>query len=245
MITYGVEEIDALSQSLEKAAPLEILKWAYERLERVEIGTSLGPSGIVIIHMAKQITPSPKVFTLDTDFLFPETLKLKERVETEMGVPVTSVKPALTPGQQEEQYGARLWERDPDQCCQLRKVAPLEAHIQNMDGWINGVRRDQGPSRQNTPILELTVTPSGHSLIKLNPLANWNRKQVWKYILDNNLPYNTLHDQGYKSIGCTHCTRPVDENANERDGRWSGQGKVECGIHTFTAPARNRPDPLG
>ena len=233
---YSFHVTQTMNQQFEHQHPLDILQWVYHNIEDVEIGTSLGPSGIAIIHLAKQIVKKPKIFLLDTDFLFPQTLLLKTQIEQTLNVDIQVVNSELSPQEQAQHYAPELWKTDPDRCCTLRKVNPLQNHLQHMQGWINGVRRTQGGARRTTPILSPITTLHGHSLLKISPLANWNRKQVWNYLHTHQLPYNSLHDQGYSSIGCTHCTQTVkqiDHDQQERDGRWVHSTKSECGIHTF------------
>jgi phosphoadenosine phosphosulfate reductase len=160
--------------------------------------------------------------------LFPETYELRQRIEDKYQLKVIAHKPALSLSEQASQYGDELWKRNPDLCCKLRKLDPLKEALQDLDAWITGIRREQSVSRKNTTIVE---RDKRWGLIKVNPLAGWTRNEVWKYILKNQLPYNPLHDVGYPSIGCTHCTLPVREGEDERAGRWSGFAKTECGLH--------------
>ena len=169
------------------------------------------------------VAPDARVFTLDTHVLFPETYETWRRVEERYGISVEVYQgPSL--GRQAALHGDRLWETNPDACCDLRKVQPLEQALADVDAWISGVRRDQGPSRAGTPKL---AWDRKHERWKANPLADWTERDVWRYIADHDLPYNALHDRGYASIGCTHCTQP----GAGREGRWAGTGKIECGLH--------------
>ncbi len=217
--------------------PLEnILRWCWEEFgAQAAIGTSFQGAGIVIMHHAAEAKLPFPVFTLDTGLLFPETLDLKAELEERLGIVIEPVKPEMTLDEQEQENGPRLWERNPDLCCALRKVMPLQRHLAALDVWITGVRRDQSDTRSRTGILELYKFDVLRNLniLKLNPLANWSREQVWEYLRANNLPHNKLHDQGYRSIGCIPCTKPVGHGENERAGRWTGFNKSECGIHTF------------
>jgi phosphoadenosine phosphosulfate reductase len=168
------------------------------------------------------------VFTLDTDFLFPETYALIDTIEKQYGLEVERTRPEYTPEAQAEKFGAALWGSHPDQCCNIRKVEPLKKHLSGLQAWVTGVRRDQAPTRANTKKLEWDAK---FGLVKLNPLADWTSPQVWDYIRENSVPYNPLHDQNYPSIGCTYCTRPVMPGEDPRAGRWSGFNKTECGLH--------------
>lgn len=224
------ESLDEVAAAFEGASPQAILRWGVERFgARLTLGTGLGPSGVVLIHMLREIEPSPNLFFLDTGLHFAETLELVRQLESRLDVRLEPVRPALTLDEQAAQEGAELWARDPDRCCRLRKVEPLRAHLAQYEGWITGVRRDQGAARATTPIVRYVAA---YDVVKLNPLATWTREMVWSYIHAHELPYNALHEQGYSSIGCTVCTRAVAPDATERAGRWVGFAKTECGLHT-------------
>jgi phosphoadenosine phosphosulfate reductase len=213
-----------------------ILQWAWQRFgNRAAVGTSFQGAGLVMLHLAKQQGIQFPVFTLDTGLLFKETLELKKRLEDFYGFEIESLKPDLTVEQQEEAQGPELWKREPDLCCTIRKVLPLQSKLADLDCWITGLRREQSDSRSGIGIIELyTLEQSGgRDIVKLNPMAQWSRDDIWKYIKDQKIPYNPLHDQGYRSIGCWPCTKKTGGGDNERAGRWTGFNKVECGIHTF------------
>lgn len=230
---FDAEELKARSAELENASAEEILAFALRAYApRVAISTAFGVEGCALIHLAVNIDPAVRVFTVDTDFLFEETQALKQRFVDRYGIRIETFKSRLTVEEQEAQHGPALYERDPDQCCALRKVEPTRRALAELDCWIAGLRRDQGPTRQEIQILERYDHDDGAPLIKVHPLARWNRSDTWRYVLDNDVPYNPLLDQGYKSIGCWPCTRPVDADDAERAGRWGGR-KAECGIHTF------------
>jgi phosphoadenosine phosphosulfate reductase len=206
----------------------ELLRWGLAEFgHSLALASSFGAEDVVLIDMAARISKF-RVFTLDTDFLFPETYALIQEIEARYGVAVERTRPELTPEAQAAQYGAALWASRPDACCQIRKVEPLKKRLADLDAWVTGVRRDQGPTRANTRKLEWD---SKFGLVKLNPLADWNWSQVWDYIRANRVPYNPLHDHDYPSIGCTYCTRPVKPGEDPRAGRWSGFAKTECGLH--------------
>jgi phosphoadenosine phosphosulfate reductase len=229
-------EIHAVADSFESAGVEDVLRYVWERFgSRAAIGTSYQGAGLVIIdHAVRAGLPFP-IFTLDTQFLFPETLALKTQLEEFFEVQIESILPELTPEQQAAEYGPELWKRSPDLCCTMRKVLPLQKKLEQLSAWITGLRRQQSETRQRTQILELYKFDvlRDHYILKVNPLANWTREQVWDYIRTRGIPYNPLHDRGYRSIGCTHCTRAVSQGENERAGRWTGFDKAECGIHTF------------
>ncbi len=230
------DEVHSLSGQFESTNVESILRWAWERFgARASIGTSYQGAGLVIIDYAVKAGLPLPVFTLDTQLLFPETLELKTRLEEFFGVKIESIVPEQTPEEQALEHGPALWTRLPDLCCTIRKVMPLQKKLEQLAVWITGLRRQQSETRKATQILELYKFDvlRDHYILKLNPLANWSRDDVWNYIAARKIPYNPLHDRGYRSIGCIHCTRPVAEGENERAGRWTGFDKAECGIHTF------------
>ncbi|MDP6038735.1 MAG: phosphoadenylyl-sulfate reductase [Candidatus Latescibacteria bacterium] len=230
------KELLEKSEAFEKASLKEILVWAWEALgSRVAFGTAFGSSGMVLLDVMQKVAPHIPVFTIDTDFLFPETLNLIDQVETRYNIKIERVFSRLSLEEQEHDYGPELYDSDSDRCCWLRKVEPLQRKLSTLNGWMNSRRRDQGETRRRIPILEYYET-DGRALLKLNPMATWTRKQVWDYILEHDVPYNPLMDQGYASIGCWPCTKAMGADADERAGRWAGSGKVECGIHTFLQP---------
>jgi phosphoadenosine phosphosulfate reductase len=206
-----------------------LLRWTFSRFRsRWAIASSFGAEDVVLIDIAAQVAPSLRVFTLDTDFLFPETYALMERIETKYGIAIERTHPALTPQDQAERHGEALWSRAPSLCCQIRKVIPLKSKLTELDAWATGIRRDQTPARVNARKLEWDAT---FGLVKLNPLADWTSADVWNYIRAHDLPYNPLHDRNYPSVGCTHCTRTVAIGEDPRAGRWAGFTKTECGLH--------------
>ncbi len=231
--TATAEELQWLadqSQRLESASPEEILRWAVERyFPRFTMATGLGPEGCVIISMLAKIEPRVYVFNLDTGYQFPETLALRERIAEKYGIVVDLQRPELSVEEYEAANGGPVYKTDPDRCCFDRKVRVLQRVAANFDAWATGIRRDQSPTRANTPIVKWDAK---FGLVKISPLANWTRKDVWRRIMEEGIPYNPLHDQGYPSIGCWPCTRPVGDGEDERAGRWSGTAKTECGLHT-------------
>lgn len=200
------------------------------------VSTAFGPSGLCVMHMAQRFDPEVRAFYIDTGFAFPETEALLRRWVHEQRLNLLRVLPELTPEAQAEVHGEALWARDPDRCCAIRKVEPNNRVLASVDLWIAALRRDEGSTRKNTPVLQAVELPSGHPLLKLCPLVQWTNKDVWRYISDHQLPYNELHDRGYPSIGCTHCTRAIRPGEDERAGRWAGSLKKECGLHLPAAP---------
>ncbi|TAK64990.1 MAG: phosphoadenylyl-sulfate reductase [Dehalococcoidia bacterium] len=223
-------EMNAAARELEAATPQEILAWAAQRYQPgLALACSFGgPSGMVLLDMVMAIDRSVEVFYLDTDFLFPETYKLRDVAAARYGFEPVGYMSLLTREQQAQRHGDELWARDPDACCAIRKVEPNRRALAGKTAWISGIRRDQTKHRATTPIVEWDER---FGLVKVNPLATWSEAQVWKYIVENGVPYNELHDRGYPSIGCTYCTNPVRPGDDPRSGRWQGREKVECGLH--------------
>ena len=232
-----LEDLAQQARELEKATPQEILAWAYERYHPdIALACSFGGvSGMVLLDMSVKIQPDVQVFYLDTDFLFPETYTLKDEVARSYGIQPLGYRSRWTPEAQAREFGEALWIRDPDMCCELRKVEPNWRALEGNSAWISGIRRDQSPSRSETPVVEWD---DKFGLVKINPLARWTEAQVWEYARQNKLRYNPLHDQGFLSIGCMYCTRAVKPGEDPRAGRWSGFDKTECGLHVG-------PDELG
>jgi phosphoadenosine phosphosulfate reductase len=190
---------------------------------KVSLACSFQKEEAVLLDMLLTNDPKGRVFALDTHVLFPETYAVWREVEQRYGMKIEVYEgPSL--GRQAAIHGDKLWRRKPDLCCSIRKVAPLNEALAELDCWITGMRRDQSPTRANAPKLGWDES---HELWKANPLADWDDEMVWAYIRERELPYNQLHDSGYASIGCTHCTLP----GAGREGRWSGLEKVECGLH--------------
>ncbi len=183
---------------------------------------------MVLLDMMMAIDRGVEVFYLDTDFLFPETYKLRDVAAARYGIEPVGYMSLLTPEQQARRHGDALWARDADACCAIRKVEPNRRALADKRAWISGIRRDQTKQRGAIRIVEWDEK---FGLVKVNPLATWTEAQVWKYIVENGVPYNELHDRGYPSIGCTYCTNSVKPGEDPRSGRWQGQNKVECGLH--------------
>ena len=230
-LTYRVEadELADWNARFQAATPQELLEWASEQWgEQMALTCSFGgPTGMVLLDMVSAVAPATPVLFLDTGLLFPETYQLVAEVQARYGIAPQAVQPARTVAQQAAAEGPALWERDPDRCCGLRKVRPLAEALAPFDAWIAGIRRDGGGSRANTQLLEWSTK---YNLVKLNPLAFWSERDVWRYIHRHNVPYNRLLDQGYRSLGCHTCTcLPTDDDP--RSGRWAGFAKTECGLH--------------
>jgi phosphoadenosine phosphosulfate reductase len=215
----------AVAPDLEYASAEEVLAYAVERFHpRLFVACSFQKEASVIMDMLVRIEPDARFFTLDTGVLFRETHDTWGELEERYGVKVEVFK-GMSLEEQASRHGDELWNRDPDACCAIRKVSPLQQALSEVDAWIAGVRRDQSPTRAHTEKLHWDEK---HGLWKFNPLADWSERQVWDYLARNEVPYHPLHDRGYASIGCTHCTAPGDG----RDGRWAGHDKTDCGMHS-------------
>jgi phosphoadenosine phosphosulfate reductase len=202
------------TSDLESASAQEVIGYAVERFHpRLTMACSFQKEESVLVHMLLAIEPEARVFTIDTGVLFPETLSTWRAFEERFGLSV-EVMDASSPG--DPWTAAR--------CCGEAKVDALERGLEGVEAWITGIRREQAPSREAAPKLE---RDERRGIWKVNPLANWSEKDLWRYINEHDLPYHPLHDQGYASIGCAPCTLP----GGGREGRWAGQDKTECGIH--------------
>ncbi len=209
---------------VERLSAREVLEHMVARFHpRLSVACSFQKEGSVIMDMLLKLEPQARFFTLDTGVLFPETYAVWRRLEERYGVRVEVYQgPSLA--RQAALYGDELWKREPDTCCEVRKVRPLREALAGVDAWISGVRRDQSASRAETPKLHWDAR---NERWKANPLADWSEEDVWRYLIEHDVPYNDLHDRGYASIGCTHCTKP----GRGREGRWSETQKLECGLH--------------
>lgn len=225
-----LEELAAVSNELEGATPQAILQWAVERFApKFTMATAFGPEGMTIIHMLAEIAPQTPIFNLDTGYQFQETLELREEIKRRYGITVELKQPAQTVSEYEAANGGPVYSHDPNRCCFDRKLTVLRQAAEGFDAWASAIRRDQSSDRAKAPIVGWDKK---FGLVKVSPLANWTKKDVWGMIATENIPYNLLHDKGYTSIGCWPCTRSVLPGEDERAGRWSGFAKTECGLHT-------------
>jgi phosphoadenosine phosphosulfate reductase len=235
------EELKAVSDRLETATPQEVLRWAVETYHpRLTMATAFGAEGCVLLHMLAEIEPRVHVFNLETGYQFPETLATRERLQKRYRIEVELVRPDQTVDEMEAASGGPLYGRDPARCCHLRKIVPLTRTLAGRDAWISAIRRDQTPDRAHAGIVQWDAK---FGLVKVNPLANWTKGDVWSFILAHQIPYNPLHDQGFPSIGCWPCTRPVGASESDRAGRWSGTARTECGLHSAEALLTLSPQP--
>jgi phosphoadenosine phosphosulfate reductase len=219
----ALPELDFESMSAE-----DVLSWAYAEYGRKLVLTcSWQKQSSVLVHMVSELGLDVDIVELDTHLFFRESYDTRERLVARYGLKL--IRPEIiTVAEQHRQEGPNLWERDPDRCCHLRKVEPLLAALEPYDAWVSGIRRDQSPSRAETPKVQWSER---YGVLKIHPLADWDEKRVWAYIAVNEIPSNPLHQAGYRSIGCIPCTRPTRPDEEERAGRWAGSDKLECGIH--------------
>jgi phosphoadenosine phosphosulfate reductase len=225
------DKIAEVQLTAESWTPQQVLSWAFDTFgNEVAISSAFGAEGMVLIDMASRLRKDFRLFTIDTEFLFSETYNLMDRIEQKYEIKIERVFSLLSPEEQERVRGAALWTRDPDQCCNLRKVEPLRRKLSKLRAWITSIRRDQTVIREGARKVQWDAK---FGLVKVNPIADWTSKQVWRYLHEHDVPYNSLHDLNYPSIGCTHCTRAVQPGEDPRAGRWPGTGKTECGLHVI------------
>ncbi|MBS1861796.1 MAG: phosphoadenylyl-sulfate reductase [Actinobacteria bacterium] len=219
---------EAIADELEGLTAQATIEWMFDQFgQNHYIACSFQKTSSVTAHLASQVNPDARFFYLDTDVLFPETYETRDRLAEALGIEFDRYH-NLTLEEQAKQYGDELWKREPDACCGIRKVEPMRRALSSVDCWVAGVRRADSSSRAGSPKF---AWDKKFGLWKLNPLADWSERDVWNYIHEHRLPYNPLHDRGYPSIGCTHCTQPVAPGGDLRDGRWAGVEKTECGIN--------------
>ncbi|MPZ24282.1 MAG: phosphoadenylyl-sulfate reductase [Dehalococcoidia bacterium] len=225
---YNQEWTDLRAEEMEEWSPQEIISWAVDQFgDKLGLATSFQAESSVLVHLFAGATQQARTFYLDTEALFAQTYMVRDRLIERYDIKPVRFRPALSFEDQATVYGDRLWETNPDLCCEIRKVQPLKLALSGLDAWMTGIRRDQAATRAHARVVEWDK----RGLVKINPLVRLTSADVWNYIAENNIPYNELHDQGYPSIGCTHCTRAVAPGEDPRSGRWSGTGKIECGLH--------------
>jgi phosphoadenosine phosphosulfate reductase len=225
-------DVQLHAATLRSRSPEEILAWGVEAFgARLALTVSFGGPGVALAHMLHRLDERVPIVFLDTGMLFPETYEFKESFARRYGLNVLTVQPLRDPGP--------LYETDPDACCAIRKVEPMQRTLAGFDAWASAVRRDQGVGRAHTEVVEHHVI-EGRPLVKIHPLAYWTRAQVTEYLHDNDIPHHPLLDLGYTSLGCWPCTRATFAGEDERAGRWPGLAKTECGLHTFTSLSDSR-----
>ncbi len=231
MNPFGKEQIEEANRLLDGRAPEVILRWAVAQFfPKLTMGTAFCPEGNCIIHMLAGIEPRVRIFNLETGYQFPETLQLRERIKERYGIEVEYIYPELTVEEYEKEHGGPLYNLYSDQCCHDRKILPLRKAAAGYLAWISAIRKDQTDDRAQAAVVQWDAK---FDLVKINPLLHWTTNDVWSFIVQNDVPYNPLHDQGYPSIGCWPCTRAVKVGEDERAGRWAGKVKKECGLHVI------------
>ena len=223
-------DIAATNATLDSMTPQEVLAWTWQQFQpKVILTCSFQHEGVVLAHMLREIAPEVPVVFINTGFHFEETLAYRDEIKRRFGINLVELLPVMPRDEFATTHGLDLYARNPDLCCQINKVAPLQRYLPGVRAWINGRRRDQANTRQTIPIIERFRD----NLFKVNPMASWAARDTFKYMEQHSIPTHPLFDKGYASIGCAPCTRPVLPGESERDGRWAGQGKTECGLHTF------------
>jgi len=226
-------DLDAANRELVEATPESILAWTWARFQpKVILTCSFQHDGVVLAHMLRDIAPEVPVVFINTGFHFAETLAYRDEIERRFGIKVLELAPIMPREQFAAEHGLDLYARNPDLCCHINKVEPLKRFLPGVRAWVNGRRRDQASTRKDIR----TIEAFQGNLFKVNPMASWAAKDTYYYMERHGIPTHPLFDKGYASIGCEPCTRPVVAGENERDGRWAGTGKVECGLHTFLEP---------
>lgn len=239
-MSFSENEVNQWAKDYEDKTPQDILTLALENVDNIAVSFS-GAEDVVLVDMASKIKSDIKVFTLDTGRLHAETYRLLDKVRDKYGIEIEAMYPNAEQVEKliKEKGYFSFYQDDHKECCGIRKIGPLRRKLETLDGWITGQRKDQSPNTRNTiPVAQVDGAFSGESrqLLKFNPLANWSSEQVWAYIRANDVPYNELHEQGFISIGCEPCTRPVLPGQHEREGRWWWEEATakECGLHAQT-----------
>ncbi|MFF8699229.1 phosphoadenylyl-sulfate reductase [Streptomyces albidoflavus] len=227
----GEDELRTLAEragaELEEAPALEIVRWAADTFgERFCVTSSMEDA--VVAHLASRVRPGVDVVFLDTGYHFPETIGTRDAVEAVLDVNVLTLTPRQSVAEQDAEYGPKLHDRDPDLCCSLRKVKPLEEGLAGYAAWATGLRRDESPTRANTPVVGWDAR---RRKVKVSPIARWTQDDVDAYVARYGVLTNPLLSDGYASVGCAPCTRRVAAGEDARAGRWAGTGKTECGLH--------------
>jgi phosphoadenosine phosphosulfate reductase len=226
------EDLADVNHRLDGAKPWDVLRWAVEEYyPKLTMATAFGPEGCAILQMLSEIEPRVRVFNLDTGYQFRETLQLRDRIAEKYGIEVEMVRHEQTVAEYEASNRGPVYTHDPDRCCRERKLGPMIRAIEGYEAWISSIRADQSAHRARASVV---LWDAKFGLMKINPLLRWSHRDVWAYVMANDIPYNPLHNQGYPSIGCWPCTRAVVAGeTDERAGRWAGQAKTECGLHSM------------
>ncbi|HIA03681.1 MAG TPA: phosphoadenylyl-sulfate reductase [Myxococcales bacterium] len=233
-MSFSIDEIPA--GGFENESPQDCLKWAFEKFgQRIALASSFGIEDVVLIDMAMSITSKVRVFTLDTGRLHQESYDLMDRIRNRYGIKIETMFPdAAEVENMVTNHGINLFYDSVEKrrlCCGVRKIKPLRRILSSLDAWVVGLRRDQNVTR--TSIRKVSIDHANYGIVKISPLADWTNDQVREYQQENKVPYNKLHDQGFPSIGCEPCTRPIESGDDPRAGRWWWENSdiKECGLH--------------
>ncbi len=222
------KELAALNARFEQASAEDILRWAWETFgPSVVASSSFQTQSVPLLHLISRVCPAMPILFIDTGFHFPETLAFRDDLQARYGLNIVTVHPEITKSELFRRYGEGLYRRDPDLCCYINKVRPMQKALEGKLAWVTGVRRDQTAHRAKLRTLELQPT----GILKIHPLLRWTKEDIAAYRERHQLPVHPLYHLGYLSVGCAPCTRPVLVGENERAGRWADSGKTECGLH--------------
>jgi phosphoadenosine phosphosulfate reductase len=220
--------IESVNRRLENYSPNEILEWAWNNFgPSVAMTSSFQTQSLPLLHMISQTAPELPVLFIDTGFHFPETLAYRDQIVELLDINLQIIKPKVGIQRFKKTYGD-LYRTDPDLCCYMNKIQPLNEALKGFNAWISGIRRDQTLERANTKV----IARQDNGRYKISPMVRWTRADIWKYVNDHDLPNHPLLSQGFLSIGCAPCTKSVLPGEGERSGRWPGSDKTECGLHT-------------
>jgi phosphoadenosine phosphosulfate reductase len=231
-VAYTHDELRVIarvaSADLQDTRAQDVIRWAAEAFrDRVLISQSMANTALA--HLVHTVAPEIPLVFLDTGYHFAETLATRDDLVARTGLTVLTLTPAQSVAEQDAAHGPDLWARDPDRCCRLRKVQPMEELLTGYEMWISGLRIAAAPHREGTPIVSFDER---RGVLKVHPLLHWSDEDLLRYTLENDVPVNPLMYQGYPSIGCAPCTHPVTDGDDPRAGRWKGLGKTECGLHS-------------
>jgi phosphoadenosine phosphosulfate reductase len=226
-------DLDVLNTEFETRPPEDILRWSWDTFGLSAVSSSaFQPQSVALLHMISQICPEMPIIFTDTGYHFPETLAYRDEIARKLNLKVQTVYADPQVQKRVQNLAEPLYLRDPDLCCRIHKVEPMAKALLGKKAWVTGVRREQTKHRSQISIVEVR----SDGLFKISPMANWTQRDIWTYIDRYDLPIHPLFFQGYASIGCAPCTRPVTAGEDERAGRWAGTDKTECGIHTVVIP---------
>jgi phosphoadenosine phosphosulfate reductase len=228
LVAEGNAEFEAIAASGKEATAEQVIAWVAKNFSADAIAVACSMADAVLPHIVSTQIENVDVLFLETGYHFAETHATRNEVARALPIRVVDVLPKQTVAEQDAQYGEKLWSRDPNLCCELRKVNPLQDSLKNYELWFTGVRREEAPTRANTPLL---TWDEKNGLIKVNPVAAWTFDELIDYATEHKVPVNLLLSNGYPSIGCEPCTKPVAEGEDPRSGRWAGANKTECGLH--------------